>query len=192
MGANDETELADLLGRLRNPDLPRGMRGLQEDAARRLLTESAVALEELARECDELREVAETRARETEGEGGPADAEAVGRALVAATSVGDGLRASAEADASRIVAAGRVEAERIVEAARAEAAEIRAEAEHEGAAIAARSNAFLDLARAALARLDELSAPGAQPGRGTVAPPELPSGGNGSEPPAGPEQVSAD
>jgi len=216
MSTDENTAAAELLKRLREPDLPRAVRGLQEEATRSLLAEAASALEETAAERDTLRRETEATGAAGGEHGGATDVEAVGRALVTATSLGEELVASAKEQAEQIVAEARAEAERVVGAAheaagaaerdlaverdrlegelaglraeigtrheqleaernetlahargeveqilavaQAEAQRIREEAEGLRATLAARTNAFVGAARAALEQLDELEA----------------------------------
>jgi cell division septum initiation protein DivIVA len=110
-----------LVLRLRDPDLPRGMRGFQEDATLELLRKAASAVERLAGERDRLRSDLEAaRASAEEGQRG-ADADAIGRALLTATSMSDQIVAQAKEQAERRVAEAEQEAERVLAAARTEA-----------------------------------------------------------------------
>jgi cell division septum initiation protein DivIVA len=121
-----EANEAAIIRQLREPDLPRGMRGFQEEATQELLRKAGAALERVTSERDRLRsdlEAARTSTEETPA-GRGADAEAIGRALLTATSMSDQIVADAKEQAERKVAEADAEAQRVLAAARAEADEI--------------------------------------------------------------------
>jgi cell division septum initiation protein DivIVA len=119
-----EVNEATLARSLREPDLPRGMRGFQEDATQELLRKAAAALERIAGERDRLRSDLEAaRASADETQRGP-DTDAIGRALLTATSMSDQIVAEAKEQAERRVAEAAEEAERVLTAAHKEVSEL--------------------------------------------------------------------
>lgn len=121
----DATEVR-ILKELGADNLPRAMRGFQEDATRRLLREAAKALHAAAEARDRLQHATEEARRAAEEDDAP-DAEAIGRALVVATSMSDQLVASAKEKAELLVAEAEAEVERLLGEARASAAEAERE-----------------------------------------------------------------
>ncbi len=109
-----------ILNELHDAELPRAMRGFQEDATRRLLTEAAGALQRAAERRDRLQHELRTLKSAAEDDDAP-DAEAIGRALVVATSMSDQLVASAQEKAELMEAEAEAEAERLLAKAREEA-----------------------------------------------------------------------
>jgi cell division septum initiation protein DivIVA len=119
----DANETA-IVRKLREPDLPRGMRGFQEDATQELLGKAAGAIERVAGERDRLRSDLEAaRASTDEAVRGP-DADAIGRALLTATSMSDQIVAEAKEQAERRREEAEDEAQRVLTAARDEASEL--------------------------------------------------------------------
>src|SRR5690348_15188417 len=119
-----ETEL---VRRLRNANLPRSLRGFREDATRQLLEQAANVLERACRDRDRAFEDAKA-AVGARGDDSP-QTEAVGRALVTATSVSDQIVASAREKAEHLVAESEQDAARRIAEARQAADELLHEAE---------------------------------------------------------------
>jgi cell division septum initiation protein DivIVA len=121
----DSTETA-LIRRLREADVPRAMRGLQEEATRKLLDQAATALHRIGIERDTLRREAEAAGAAANEDDGR-DAEAIGRALVTATSISDQLVASATEKAELLVSQAQTEADTLLTEARSVVAELERE-----------------------------------------------------------------
>jgi cell division septum initiation protein DivIVA len=118
----DETKL---LQELRDPQLPRGVRGYQEDATRNLLDLVAVAFDRVAKERDRLRESAADpppvgRAEEP-------SAETIGQTVATAAALGERLVAQAKQQAAVLRAEAEAEAAGLLATAREEAAQLRRE-----------------------------------------------------------------
>jgi cell division septum initiation protein DivIVA len=119
----DANETA-IVRRLRAPDLPRGMRGFQEEATQDLMRKAAAALERVAGERDKLRTDLDAARASTGTADGGADAEAIGRALLTATSMSDQIVADAKEQAERRLGEAEEEARRVLAAAREESEEL--------------------------------------------------------------------
>lgn len=110
-----------LLQRLRSPELAHSLRGFDEGETRHLLEQAAAALEGVYKDRDRAREeahVAGARAKETP------DAEAIGRALLTATSAGEQIVSAAREQAQDLIAEATAEAERMSEQRRAAGEEL--------------------------------------------------------------------
>ena len=119
---------------LQDPQLPRALRGFDQEATRTLLGEAARTLTAVTSERDELQKQVEEltkRAAQT-----PTDAETLGAVLLTAKGVGDDLVAKATAEAAAI----RAEAE-------VERAELFLRAQAQADAIATKAAAALELLR---------------------------------------------
>jgi cell division septum initiation protein DivIVA len=106
-----------LVQRLRNPELPHSLRGFEETATRKLLEEAATAFATACEQRDEAR--GELHVAKDQTLGGAADAEAVGRALLAATATGEQIVASAQEQAAQLIDEVKAEADRVLAEARA-------------------------------------------------------------------------
>jgi cell division septum initiation protein DivIVA len=102
------------------------MRGFQEEATRKLLEQAATALHRIAVERDTLRREAEAAAAAASEDDGR-DAEAIGRALVTATSISDQLVAAATEKADLIVTQAQTEADSLLTEARSVVSELERE-----------------------------------------------------------------
>jgi cell division septum initiation protein DivIVA len=155
-----------MLEELRDPQLPRSVRGYEEEATRRLLELAAGVLDRLVRERDRLLAGA---AEAPQDDPDQPNAETIGQALATATALGerivaeakeraDVLRAEAEAEAAGWLETARRDADAQLVQKRAEIARLEREAEVLSASLEAEKDAFVATARAALERLDELQA----------------------------------
>jgi cell division septum initiation protein DivIVA len=104
-----------LLQELRDPQLPRVVRGYDEEATRGLLDRAAAALDQVARERDRLRESGEDAQRE---DADAPDAEAIGRTLATAAALGEQMVAEAKEQVDALRAEAQTEAEAVLTAAR--------------------------------------------------------------------------
>jgi cell division septum initiation protein DivIVA len=118
-----EREESKLLQELRDPQLPRGMRGYQEDATRDLLQLVAIAFDRVAKERDRLRQTATDRP-----EGEPAEepsAETIGQTLATAAALGDQIVGEAKQQAEAVQAEAEARAAELLAVAREEAATLK-------------------------------------------------------------------
>ncbi len=150
---------------IRNAELPKGRRGFEEEATRRLLANAARALDQATSERDELRKQVERLTRTLEEK--PTDAETIGAVLMTAQGVADDLVAKATEEASAIREKAQLERDELlvegraeVEAKTAEAAagleSLRAEDEALRRSIDAHRHELAGFLRGALAQLDSL------------------------------------
>jgi cell division septum initiation protein DivIVA len=123
---------------IRAVSLPKSLRGFDEAATRRLLSEVATVVESLTDEREILRQQIERLQTTASAQPTPAASgadesseretpEALGNAILAAKHAGDELIAAAQEEADLILAAAAAEADRLAEQARTSAADI----EHE-------------------------------------------------------------
>lgn len=124
--AENETQM---VLQLRNADIPHAMRGFQEEATKKLLDEAAGVLERVIRERDSAREEAGRTAAVAAPQDDTSQTEAIGRALVTATSLSEQIVASAEEKAEHLVAEAQAEADRRLADARAAVEQIQRETE---------------------------------------------------------------
>jgi cell division septum initiation protein DivIVA len=124
---------------IRDVSLPKSLRGFDETATRRLLSEVAAVVESLTAERETLRRQVEslqtlTASDEPTPAGSSADEspepespEVLGNAILAAKHAGEELIAAAQEEADQILAAAAAEADRLAEQARTNTADIERE-----------------------------------------------------------------
>jgi cell division septum initiation protein DivIVA len=110
---------------IRDASLPKTLRGFDETATRRLLSEVAETVQALMDERDTLRQSLEEPKQEAHGD--PQDPAAIGNVLLAAQHAGEELVAHARTTAEQITAGAAEASERLLE----ETRRITAEAERE-------------------------------------------------------------
>jgi cell division septum initiation protein DivIVA len=145
----DRRDLRAEAKRFRSAELPRAIRGFDEEQTRSLLTDAAKLLESAAEERETLGRELE-RLRSDAGKE-VADKEAIGKALVAATRAAEEITAEARAIAERITTEAEVRAKAILGEAAA------ASEERELESLAARGRLESEIAAARAAAEEELA-----------------------------------
>jgi cell division septum initiation protein DivIVA len=113
-----------LVSRLHSAELPHSLRGFDEEATRQLLNEAADAFEKACEQRDQAR--SDLHVAKEQASGVSADAEAVGRALLAAQSTGEQIIALANEQAGQLIDEVKAESERLLAEATTAAEQVEA------------------------------------------------------------------
>lgn len=137
---------------IRDADLPKALRGFEEDATRGLLEKAAAALGAAVRERDDLlKQVADLSKQAAEN---PTDAETIGAVLMVAHRAGEDLLAQAADEAAQIEAGAEHQRDELLVQARGQIEALMAEA---GAGIQALRDEDADLRRSIATYRQELA-----------------------------------